>query len=309
VDVNRILRLQKEREQTQKQFQDQVSKLRKESQVGVVSISDKFSAQKSVLEEALKEETVGFHTLDEFQKKRLKVESQEQRQKESNAKKRKIAQINKSKLSFDLEEDEGDEEEFTISNKRAKTETESGSAPMKRLGKDPSVDTSFLPDKEREEREAQERERLKREWLIEQERIKSSELKVACSYYDGLAHRTHVTVTRGTTIEQFLETARREFTELRGVSVDSLLFVKEDVIIPHHYTFYELIETRARGKSGPLFEWEVKADIRLSDGTASNESHAAKIVTRQFWERNKHLHPLSRWEVFDPNKMSDVKRK
>jgi protein FAM50 len=96
-------------------------------------------------------------------------------------------------LSFDLEEDEGDEEEFTISNKRAKTETESGSAPMKRLGKDPSVDTSFLPDKEREEREAQERERLKREWLIEQERIKSSELKVACSYYDGLAHRTHVT--------------------------------------------------------------------------------------------------------------------
>jgi hypothetical protein len=40
-------------------------------------------------------------------------------------------------------------------------------------------------------------------------------------------------VTRGTTIEQFLETARREFTELRGVSVDSLLFVKEDVIIPH----------------------------------------------------------------------------
>jgi hypothetical protein len=82
VDVNRILRLQKEREQTQKQFQDQVSKLRKESQVGVVSISDKFSAQKSVLEEALKEETVGFHTLDEFQKKRLKVESQEQRQKE-----------------------------------------------------------------------------------------------------------------------------------------------------------------------------------------------------------------------------------
>lgn len=40
-------------------------------------------------------------------------------------------------------------------------------------------------------------------------------------------------MTRGTTIEQFLETARREFTELRGVSVDSLLFVKEDVIIPH----------------------------------------------------------------------------
>lgn len=55
------------------------------------------------------------------------------------------------------------------------------------------MDTSFLPDREREEREAQERERLKREWLLEQERSKASPLKVACSYYDGLAHRTHVT--------------------------------------------------------------------------------------------------------------------
>ncbi len=150
----------------------------------------------------------------------------------SNAKKRKIAQINKSKLSFDLEGEE-EEEEFTINNKRAKTENESGSAPtMKKLGKDPTVDTSFLPDKEREEREAQERERLKREWLEEQERIKSAPLKVHCNYYDGLNHRAQVTVTRGTTVEQFLDIARKEFTELRGVPVDSLLFVKEDAIIP-----------------------------------------------------------------------------
>ena len=76
--------------------------------------------------------------------------------------------------------------------KRAKTESGS-TAPLKKLGKDTSVDTSFLPDKEREEREAQERERLKREWLIEQERIKSEPLQVACSYYDGLSHRTQVT--------------------------------------------------------------------------------------------------------------------
>lgn len=212
-----------------RQHQEQVNKLRKESQVGVVSISDKFSSQKSAVEEQLKEETVGFHTLDEFQKKRFKVETQEQRQQDkyviitnfvvfieaklnldrdliaplcSNAKKRKIAQINKNKLSFDLEGEEEEQEEFTLSNKRAKTENESGSAPMKRLGKDPTVDTSFLPDKEREEREAQERERLKREWLVEQERIKSEPLKVTCNYYDGLNHRSHVTVTRGTSIEQ-----------------------------------------------------------------------------------------------------------
>ena len=80
MDASRILRLQKEREQVQKQFKEQVNKLRKESQVGVVSISDKFSSQKSILEEQLKEETVGFHTLDEFQKKRQRVEAQERQQ-------------------------------------------------------------------------------------------------------------------------------------------------------------------------------------------------------------------------------------
>lgn len=39
--------------------------------------------------------------------------------------------------------------------------------------KDPTVDTSFLPDKERDEREREERLRLKRQWLETQERIKS----------------------------------------------------------------------------------------------------------------------------------------
>jgi hypothetical protein len=41
-----------------------------------------------------------------------------------------------------------------------------------KVGKNPDVDTSFLPDKEREEEERQERERLRREWLALQEKIK-----------------------------------------------------------------------------------------------------------------------------------------
>lgn len=38
--------------------------------------------------------------------------------------------------------------------------------------KDPGADTSFLPDKERDEKEREERLALKREWLSQQERIK-----------------------------------------------------------------------------------------------------------------------------------------
>jgi protein FAM50 len=64
------------------------------------------------------------------------------------------------------------------------------------------------------------------------------------------------------------------------------------------------VETKARGKSGPLFEWDVRDDVRaLSDASVeTEESHAAKIVERRFYESNKHIFPMNRWESFDPNK-------
>jgi hypothetical protein len=55
--------------------------------------------------------------------------------------------------------------------------------------------------------------------------------------------------------------------------------LQEDLILPHHYTFYELIVNKARGKSGPLFDFGVKDDIRML-GDASMESqdvHAGKV--------------------------------
>jgi hypothetical protein len=55
--------------------------------------------------------------------------------------------------------------------------------------------------------------------------------------------------------------------------------LQEDLILPHHHTFYELIVNKARGKSGPLFDFGVKDDIRML-GDASMESqdvHAGKV--------------------------------
>lgn len=53
------------------------------------------------------------------------------------------------------------------------------------------------------------------------------------SYYDGSGHRRTVNVRKGTRIDQFLELVRQEFYELRAVSTENMLFIKEDVIIPH----------------------------------------------------------------------------
>ena len=39
--------------------------------------------------------------------------------------------------------------------------------------------------------------------------------------------------------------------------------LQEDLIIPHSYSFYDLIVTKARGKSGPLFHFDVHDDVRV----------------------------------------------
>ena len=90
-----------------------------------------------------------------------------------------------------------------------------------------------------------------------------------------------------------------QFRELRSASASDLLYVKEDCILPQDVTFHELISRKARGKSGPLFHFDVRDDVRLqSDATKEkDESHAGKIVTRAWYGRNKHMFPASRWEV------------
>ena len=50
-------------------------------------------------------------------------------------------------------------------------------APKKKLRKNPNVDTSFLPDRDREETERKERERLRVEWLERQEELKKEEIE------------------------------------------------------------------------------------------------------------------------------------
>lgn len=66
-----------------------------------------------------------------------------------------------------------------------------------RFGKDPTVETSFLPDKDREIKERAQREQLKQEWLAKQERIKKERLNVTYSYWDGSGHRREIIIPKG----------------------------------------------------------------------------------------------------------------
>ncbi|QOY43329.1 XAP5 protein [Cryptosporidium parvum] len=178
------------------------------------------------------------------------------------------------------------------------------------IGKDTSIDTSFLPDKKRELEEAKAREKLKQEEFEKEEKLKQEIIEVVFSYWDGSGHRRSVHVPRNTTIGEFLEKCRiklkSEFKEFSRLSSASLMYIKEDVILPHTITFHELIKTKARGKSGPLFHFNVFDDIREKSDVSkeTTESHAGKVVKRQWYEKNKHVFPAYRWENYVPGKFN-----
>lgn len=105
------------------------------------------------------------------------------------AKKRKKS---KATLSFAI-----DDEDCTAEDSSHHTPaTDDGEIASKRakFRKNPDVDTSFLPDREREEAERKERERLRVEWLQKQHELKTQDIEITYSYWDGSGHRKSVVV-------------------------------------------------------------------------------------------------------------------
>eukprot|EP00668_Euglena_longa_P029445 GGOE01036793.1.p1 GENE.GGOE01036793.1~~GGOE01036793.1.p1 ORF type:complete len:337 (-),score=133.43 GGOE01036793.1:176-1186(-) len=302
--TDRVRRLNAKRDKERQEFEDLKLSMAKENDVKVVNISERFAATDASVEQIFTDATTGLVSKEEYAERRELLQKiveeqeakrkreEEERQEERRAKRKKPSL---AALSF-ADEEEGAEAPAVL--------LEAPKSRRRTFGKDPEVDTSFLPDREREEEEARLRKQLQAEWLAEQERLKKETLQVTYSYWDGRGTRKTLTVLKGWTIEQFLREVQKSFKELARLSTSSLMYVKEDLIIPHHYTFYDLIIMQARGKSGPLFSFDVHDDVRLvNDATVEkNESHAGKVVDRKWYERNQHVFPASRWEPFDPNK-------
>lgn len=104
-------------------------------------------------------------------------------------------------MSFNPEDDEyadGDSSEDKKPDTSFKRSLEEISkSKMKKVKKDPSVDTSFLPDREREEEENRLREELRQEWAQQQQKLKEEEIDIVFSYWDGSGHRKTVRVKKG----------------------------------------------------------------------------------------------------------------
>lgn len=104
----------------------------------------------------------------------------------------------KATLSFAMDDDDEDHHsQGSEPSKPKHDEHDDDEPPVKRakLKKNPNVDTSFLPDREREEAERKERERLRVEWLEKQDQLKNEDIEITYSYWDGSGHRKTVTVS------------------------------------------------------------------------------------------------------------------
>ncbi|POY70743.1 hypothetical protein BMF94_6153 [Rhodotorula taiwanensis] len=316
-EAMKLAKLEKKRKQMLEAFEAQKEDLTaSRNRTG----SDRFTSKTDDVQEVLKKSTYGLVQLSDFKETREKLEEQARKEaagtaeiKEEERKiKKKKKDKGKVKLSFagDDEGDEGQDDE-AASFKSRKQDSKDGTpdegeearaAKRAKLGKNPTVDTHFLPDREREEAERRERDELRKKWLKMQEDMKEEPVEITYSYWDGSGHRKVVSCKKGDTIAQFLEKCRAQFPELRAISVDNLMYIKEDLIIPHHYTFYDFIVNKYRGKSGPMFNFDVHDDVRLTHDAAveKDESHAGKVIERSWYNRNKHIFPASRWELFNP---------
>jgi protein FAM50 len=307
-EADKALKLTKQRELQQQDAELKKKKI--QEQMKIQSIENKFSSSIEHPATDFVKKSFGLFTLNE-----LKAKQEEERTKELIRKQEKEEFKGKcqqkfdrqkqiQKLSFDFDDND---EELNADN------FQSPDPPKKRIRKNPAVDTSFLKDRERDEMDNKIKEELKKQWTEQQNAIKNETIEVVYSYYDGSGHRYSISMKKGNAISEFLQACleqhlRYEFPELKKVTNDQLMYIKEDLILPYHYTFYDFIVKKARGKSGPLFQFDVKDDIRMvSDATVEKEeSHAGKVVLRSWYERNKHIFPASRWEPYDPSKVYDI---
>mmetsp|Transcript_25225 Transcript_25225/g.42264 ORF Transcript_25225/g.42264 Transcript_25225/m.42264 type:complete len:337 (+) Transcript_25225:163-1173(+) len=313
-DSQRIRRLNDKRKEEQKDNED--AKAKREASAGVSRLLGFAKSKTEVVEMAFKRETVGLQTASQFTEKKNSIEAQviqeqelrrrcaeeaELRDKQKKRQKKKKALV---RLSFvDDDEVEEEEEEEDEGEKQEVKKLKFGA-----VGKNPNAVTGFLPDRDRDREERQLKEKLKGEWEAKQNKVKEEQLEVTYSYWDGAGHRKTLQLKKGNTIGEFLKAVREQlsvdYREMRTASVENLIYIKEDLIIPHEFSFYWMIVNKARGKSGPLFNFDVHEDVRMVNDASveKDESHAGKVVERHWYDKNKHIFPASRWEVFDPTK-------
>lgn len=321
----RAYKLQRRREREESAFKQRVQSA---TQAAGSSKLVGFAAPGSSAEQesAFQQATVGLNSREAWRKEReesaarvrqSKHYEEAERERAAEARFMKRTKKNAPKLSFLDEADmhlEADGDKTHMSTEEQERE---GRVPLsaelslaaaskrKKPGKDPTADTRFLPDPQREEEEEQEKERLRREYerIREQDEKKQVELLVTF-WGQGGGRRRNIVVRKGDTIHTLVRIAKerlsREHKDLNAASSHNVLCVRDDVILPHRFKLYDIEARNVTGRSGkPL----------LTCSTADNGKRCRdesggvwKLIVRATYERFKHQYPQCTWtELKDLN--------
>jgi protein FAM50 len=198
---SRAARLSKARELEQAAYEASKSKIKEQNSALIGRIDDKFNSASDSAEHEFRKRTVGLVTADEFRQARLssvadsvntQAQNEQKRQDIEDEKKRARSEKRKkmaSTLSFDVNDDDS----LNTVPKKSKIICSDGATLIsettleepspghdvtdllqsRKSRKNPNVDTSFLPDRERDEMIEEEKRRLRQEWLDQQEIVKN----------------------------------------------------------------------------------------------------------------------------------------
>lgn len=315
--AQKALQLEKEREVMKELFREKREKIRKDNRISITT--DKFVKESEDLNRKLAKDTVGLVHLNQFQRIREVIEGDEEGEKdgESEAKEREERERKRkqaaSKLSFALDEEEDDWE----SDKLKKS----------RLGADPTVKSYFEASDYVAATSAaieSSRDRIEQEKRARDEKKKSTPVRLTLSFYDGADHRFCVDFRRGDRLLDVLKKCQVEYGPLKGVLLEDLMLVKENVILPldrsvfdfeemgalkdggrgpyHNSDLFSFIPQAKDQKSANSGEATSTAPINPDEMIETDASRNAKICSRVWFERNKHLVPAKYWFAFDEGK-------
>ena len=219
-DALRQRTLEKARQQLQDEMSTRREQITKTNTVSVGKVDERFTVQHEDVHAALGRATVGLVSLTDFKTKQNQLHEKAAaaaaggapglQRVEAEKKRPKKPAVKQQTLSFALDDEEGEGGSGADGARSGGSDAEAGAAPLKRakLRKNPDVDTSFLPDRERERLEQIEREQLAAAWREQQEKIKKEAIEITYSYWDGTGHRAKLVCKKGDTVATFLEKAR-----------------------------------------------------------------------------------------------------
>ncbi|KAF7585993.1 hypothetical protein BBP40_009730 [Aspergillus hancockii] len=257
-------------------------------------------------------------------------------------KKKKKKPLAKSKLSFGDDEEEGEntgnDSAASIPRSASRTPVDTGSLPSScRITPNPNAPPPpKAMTKAALKAEAEARDALRKEFLAMQEAVKNTEILVPFIFYDGTnIPAGTVKIKKGDPVWLFLDRCRKVGAELgvggntgasKGrkdnrrewarVSVDDLMLVKGEIIVPHHYELYYFIANRIPSFSpagGLLFDYSNKPNAAASTDDDplpqpnsgqlegfDKDPASTKVVDRRWYERNKHIYPANLWREYEP---------